>query len=296
MDKSPSSPSPSLRILAWVIALILIVSAIFFVTYPLIEQSQSSNISFTFLSSSVLNKTYDTNFITTTLSSPPAPILSIKNITAIKNMAYFSTNSSGGILTVIIEMKSNLDVGTAVSSISENMLKNAPQIFAGTYKDFVYFIHDLNSTQVFLSYSGNFILFMAFEGFTVSKDIQIYKDQVTVMLPSHAPSPTAVPISGSLAGIPLSQIFSLVLTFASGLLIGLAFRKGITAIILGIIGIVVGTYAGLTFLPQISITYELKKWSSFLFNYISTVKFGAVTVSLDVILFLIGLAIGIWKG
>ena len=106
----------------------------------------------------------------------------------------------------------------------------------------------------------------------------------------------AVSVSGSIDGVSYNQIITIILTFVSGLLIGLAVKKGLTALILGIVGVVIAGYVGIAFIPRISLTYEFHKWSSFFFTYISTVKFGAVQLTLSVILFLIGLAIGLWKG
>ena len=109
-------------------------------------------------------------------------------------------------------------------------------------------------------------------------------------------TPQSVSISGSIGGVSYNQIITIILTFASGLLIGLAVKKGLTALILGIVGIVIAGYVGMAFVPKVSLTYEFHKWSSFFLTYISTVKFGAVQLTLSVILFLIGLAVGLWKG
>ena len=106
----------------------------------------------------------------------------------------------------------------------------------------------------------------------------------------------SIAVSGSIDGVSYNQIITIILTFVSGLLIGLAVKKGLTALILGIVGIVIAGYVGIAFVPKVSLTYEFHKWSSFFLTYISTVKFGAVQLTLSVILFLIGLAIGLWKG
>ena len=106
----------------------------------------------------------------------------------------------------------------------------------------------------------------------------------------------SIAILGSIDGIPFSAIITIILTFAAGLFIGLAVKKGLTALILGIVGIVIAGYVGIAFVPKISLTYEIHKWSSFFLTYVSTVKFGAIQLTLSVVLFLIGLAIGLWKG
>ncbi|MEM0135634.1 MAG: hypothetical protein QXU18_10510 [Thermoplasmatales archaeon] len=76
----------------------------------------------------------------------------------------------------------------------------------------------------------------------------------------------------------------------AGLSIGLAFMRVVAAFIFCIIGFAIASYVGLAFCLKIPITYEFHKWSMLLLNYLSIVKFGSV------ILFLIGLAISLWKG
>ena len=106
----------------------------------------------------------------------------------------------------------------------------------------------------------------------------------------------SIAISGSVGGVPISSIISIILTFAAGLFIGLAIKKGIMAFVFAIIGFLIASYVGIAFIPKVSISYEIHKWSSFFLTYVSTVKFGAIQLTLSVVLFLIGLAIGLWKG
>ncbi len=96
--------------------------------------------------------------------------------------------------------------------------------------------------------------------------------------------------------IAYTNILDFVLTFVAGLLFGLAIKKGTTAFILAIVGFVIASYVGLTFIPKISLTYELNKFIAVLAAYVKEFQLGAFTMSLTVILFLIGLAIGLWKG
>ncbi len=96
--------------------------------------------------------------------------------------------------------------------------------------------------------------------------------------------------------IAYTNILDFVLTFVAGLLFGLAIKKGATAFILAIVGFVIASYVGLTFIPKISLTYELNKFIAVLAAYVKEFQLGAFTMSLTVILFLIGLAIGLWKG
>jgi hypothetical protein len=98
------------------------------------------------------------------------------------------------------------------------------------------------------------------------------------------------------SSINLTTILDLVLPFVAGLFFGLAVKKGLMAFVFAIIAFVISGYVGLSFIPKISVSYEIHKWSAFLLSYISTVKFGSIALSLTVILFLVGLAIGLWKG
>lgn len=91
-------------------------------------------------------------------------------------------------------------------------------------------------------------------------------------------------------------ILNFVLTFVVGLLFGLAIKKGLVAFVLALVGFVIAGYVGLTFVPKISFSYEVTKFITYVVTYIHDVKLGAIAVSLTVILFLIGLAIGLWKG
>lgn len=96
--------------------------------------------------------------------------------------------------------------------------------------------------------------------------------------------------------IAYTSIIDFILTFAAGLLFGLAIKRGITAFVLAIVGFVIAIYVGLTFVPKISFSYEVTKFLSLATAYVKDVQLGAIALSLTVVLFLIGLAIGLWKG
>ncbi len=96
--------------------------------------------------------------------------------------------------------------------------------------------------------------------------------------------------------IAYTSILDFVLTFVAGLLFGLAIKKGLVAFVLALIGFVIAGYVGLTFVPKISLAYEINKFLSLATAYIHEVRLGAIAVSLTVVLFLIGLGIGLWKG
>lgn len=84
----------------------------------------------------------------------------------------------------------------------------------------------------------------------------------------------------------------LLLTFLSGLFIGLAIKKGLTSIILGVIGYVIASYISLPFIPTVSSTSVTSLGTS----YFNLIHFPTIIVSFSLVLFAIGLGIGIWKG
>lgn len=88
------------------------------------------------------------------------------------------------------------------------------------------------------------------------------------------------------------SILYLILTFADGLLFGVAIKKGIMSFILFIIGAVIATYVGIS-LPGVSASLLLGKLVTFLGYLLSRAPSFAVGLP---VLFLVGLAIGLWKG
>jgi hypothetical protein len=96
--------------------------------------------------------------------------------------------------------------------------------------------------------------------------------------------------------ISITSLVDFVLTFVVGLLFGLAIKKGAMAFILGIIGLLIAGYVGLSFVPKISVSYELSRWASLAVAYVKDIHVGGIALSLTIVLFLIGLAIGLWKG
>ena len=87
-----------------------------------------------------------------------------------------------------------------------------------------------------------------------------------------------------------------ILTFLAGLLIGIAAKKGVTAVIIGIVGIAIAGYVGLSFIPSSVLSSGASQFISLFFSYMKNFQFGIITMSLSVVLFLVGLVIGIWKG
>lgn len=94
-----------------------------------------------------------------------------------------------------------------------------------------------------------------------------------------------------------TQIIDLILTFVVGLLFGLAIKKGVLAFVLAIVGFVIASYVGLSFIPKVSVSYEIQKALALGLAYAKDASsFGTVAISLTVIIFLIGLVLGLWKG
>ena len=90
---------------------------------------------------------------------------------------------------------------------------------------------------------------------------------------------------------PFKTEILFILFFVDGLLIGLAIRKGATALILVIIAVAIAGFAGITFIPSISVTSIV----DYVINYAKTAKYGVIIVSSTVVVFVVGLIIGLLK-
>ncbi len=99
----------------------------------------------------------------------------------------------------------------------------------------------------------------------------------------------------------LNGIVILVLAFVDGLLFGLAVKKGVVSFVLLIVAIILSGYVGLSFIPKLSVTHLWNVATSYVTNHIasitSLIPIGNIgSLSLIGVLFIVGLAIGIWKG
>lgn len=99
----------------------------------------------------------------------------------------------------------------------------------------------------------------------------------------------------------ISGYILILIAFIDGLLFGLAIKKGIVSVILLIVAFVLASYAGLAFIPKISLRTIWTDVSGFLISNIDKVPglvslghVGAITIV--TVLFLVGLGVGIWKG
>ncbi len=93
----------------------------------------------------------------------------------------------------------------------------------------------------------------------------------------------------------------LIIALIDGLLFGLAIKKALVSAILIIIALVLATYAGLSFIPKISYSKVMSDISTYVSANITKLPGllhigGAGSLTLIVVLFLVGLGIGIWKG
>lgn len=92
-----------------------------------------------------------------------------------------------------------------------------------------------------------------------------------------------------------------ILALVDGLLFGLAIKKGVVSFVLLLVAFVVSGYIGFSFIPSVPVTSLMNT----IVNYITTnaqslstlIPIGNVgSISLIVVLFFVGLGVGIWKG
>ncbi len=91
------------------------------------------------------------------------------------------------------------------------------------------------------------------------------------------------------------DVLTIILLFFGGLFLGLAIKKGVVSIILFIIAVLILSYAGIHF-ANISyysvlhiIFYEFNKHFSIMYSNMPS-------LGTDFIVFIIGFALGLWKG
>ncbi len=87
-------------------------------------------------------------------------------------------------------------------------------------------------------------------------------------------------------------IIDLILTFVDGLIFGVAIKKGILSFILAVVGVIIGSYIGIT-LPGLSLQLLITKAVTLASYLLSKAP---LQLSSFPILFILGLAIGLWKG
>ncbi len=318
-----------LRLITILIIVVIIAVAAAFIVYPSfthhsISSPPSQTPRFVFLPTSTLNLTYGTFFTAynaynySSKENITSPLqISSNGLVNGEIMLYETTNATKGfaiVVTGIFQYNSSSVASKFTYDLIEDIKNSSTsmeEISTGIFDNFTYSMYNtskntdgINSTvQVSVARDKTFVLFMEFadssvEGI-VTKDMTIFKDQITLMLSQtndKSQSTPTVPASSNGSIISFSQIVTIILTFVSGLFIGLALKKGILAFLFAIIGLLILGYVGIAFVPKVSITYEIHKWSSYVFSYISNIKFGYFELTLSVIFFIIGLSIGLWKG
>jgi len=89
-----------------------------------------------------------------------------------------------------------------------------------------------------------------------------------------------------------SGIISVILLFVDGLLFGVAVKKGIISAVLLVIAILLASYVGLSvpYLSTVDILRHVENIALSMYNHLGPIFVGYPIV------FIVGLAIGIWKG
>lgn len=88
---------------------------------------------------------------------------------------------------------------------------------------------------------------------------------------------------------PFKTEILLVAIFFDGLLLGMAIRFGVKALILAIIAVAIAGFLGISFIP----TFSVSSIYDYIYSYITTAHFGVLTLTGTVIAFVIGLIVGL---
>jgi uncharacterized membrane protein len=88
---------------------------------------------------------------------------------------------------------------------------------------------------------------------------------------------------------PFKTEILLVAIFFDGLLLGIAIRFGAKALILVIIAVALAGFLGISFIPSISLTSIYNN----IYAYVTTAKYGVLTLTGTLIAFIIGLIAGV---
>lgn len=92
--------------------------------------------------------------------------------------------------------------------------------------------------------------------------------------------------------VPYAAEVTIILVFIDGLLFGLALKKAFVSVVLIMVALVIAYFLGLTFVPNISLSTVVHQ----VMSYSSSVHFGSLIVSFTIVIFFIGLGLGLWKG
>ncbi len=92
--------------------------------------------------------------------------------------------------------------------------------------------------------------------------------------------------------MPYAAEVTIILVFIDGLLFGLALKKAFVSVVLIMVALVIAYFLGLTFVPNISLGTIVQQ----VMAYTPSVHFGTLIVSFTIVVFFIGLGLGLWKG
>lgn len=95
---------------------------------------------------------------------------------------------------------------------------------------------------------------------------------------------TLLPDIGSL---PVLE--TMLLIYGSGVMIGLAVKKGLTAILLGFAGYTIASYVGFTFLPA----FPLSSIKTMLYSYVTAINLSQLVLTTSLLVFGAGIVTGL---
>ena len=99
----------------------------------------------------------------------------------------------------------------------------------------------------------------------------------------------------------VNGIVVIILALVDGLFFGLAIKKGVVSFVLLFVAFFLAAYMGFSFVPKVSFSSIISKIMSTVVNHISIITGSlalgtAGSFSLLVVFFVVGLAVGLWKG
>jgi len=91
---------------------------------------------------------------------------------------------------------------------------------------------------------------------------------------------------------PYAPLIAMILAFVDGLLFGLAIKKAVVSFVLFVVAVILGGYIGFS-LPGVSASYLISRAVGLAAHWISSAPaiFSGISI-----FFIMGLAVGIWKG
>ncbi|AAT43576.1 hypothetical protein [Picrophilus oshimae] len=95
---------------------------------------------------------------------------------------------------------------------------------------------------------------------------------------------------------PYQGYITLVLVFVDGLLFGMVAKKAIVAVVLLVVALIIASFIDLSFIPHISAADVISNVTKYASTYASDLHLQSLTITFFLIVFIIGLGIGIWKG